>query len=141
VADTTPRQSDCTVHVLTAARLYLNSPPEAPKRWGKTNPSLNNYRPNLMEICCRFRIPDLTNRWHQQEDTQPKYTDLSNAARDMFSIVLHGVAVEPGCSLGQDVSSWTRSKTTSDTLWEKSLQCSLIKLITGFSQEMTQLWI
>jgi hypothetical protein len=31
VAEKTPGQSDCAARLLTAARLYLNSPPEAPK--------------------------------------------------------------------------------------------------------------
>jgi len=35
VAETTLRQSDCAACLLTAARLYLNSPPEVPKNRGK----------------------------------------------------------------------------------------------------------
>jgi hypothetical protein len=35
VAETTPRRSDCTAHLLTAPRLYFNSLPEAPKNWEK----------------------------------------------------------------------------------------------------------
>jgi len=34
VPETTPRRSDRPAHLLTATRLYLNSPPEAPKNWG-----------------------------------------------------------------------------------------------------------
>jgi hypothetical protein len=34
VAETTPGRSDRAAHLLTAARLYLNSPPEAPKNCG-----------------------------------------------------------------------------------------------------------
>jgi hypothetical protein len=34
VAEMTPRRSDRAARLLTAARLYLNSPPEAPKKLG-----------------------------------------------------------------------------------------------------------
>jgi hypothetical protein len=34
VAEMTPRRSDHAACLFTAARLYLNSPPEAPKNWG-----------------------------------------------------------------------------------------------------------
>jgi hypothetical protein len=40
LAETTPSQSGRSAHVLTAARLYLNSPHEAPKNWGQINPNL-----------------------------------------------------------------------------------------------------
>jgi hypothetical protein len=60
VAETTPGRSDCAAHLLTAARLYLNSPPEAPKNWGQINPNLNDYHSNPMEISSTFWIPDIT---------------------------------------------------------------------------------
>jgi len=39
VAETTPGRSDRAARLLTAARLYFNSPPEAPKTWGQINPN------------------------------------------------------------------------------------------------------
>jgi hypothetical protein len=36
LAETTPGRSDRAARLLTAARLYSNSPPEAPKNWGKS---------------------------------------------------------------------------------------------------------
>ena len=39
-------------------------------------------------------------------------------ARDLFSIIPHGVGVESSLSLGQDVISWRQSKITGDTLRE-----------------------
>ena len=48
-----------------------------------------------------------------------KYDDLSNVARDVFSIILHRVRVETSVSLGQDVVGWRQSKTTGETLHEK----------------------
>jgi hypothetical protein len=34
VAEMTPRRRDCTAPLLTAARLYFDSPPVEPKNWG-----------------------------------------------------------------------------------------------------------
>jgi hypothetical protein len=50
VAETTPGQSDRAARLLTAARLYFNSPPEAPKTWGQIDPNLNDYHSDPMEI-------------------------------------------------------------------------------------------
>jgi len=119
VAETTPGRSDSAARLLTAARLYLNSPPEAPKYWGQINPNLNDYHSDPMEIRSTFWIPDITDWWRKQEETHSKYADLSNVARDIFSIRPHGVGVEASFSLGRDVVGWRQSKTTSETLREK----------------------
>src|SRR5882757_7741280 len=119
VAETTPGHSDHAARLLTAARLYLNSPPEAPKHWGQINPNLNNYHSDPMEISSTFWIPDITDWWRQQEETHSKYADLSNVARDILSIIPHGVGVEASFSLGRDVFGWRQSTTTGETLREK----------------------
>jgi len=54
VAEMTPGRSDPAARLLTAARLYLNSPPEAPKNWGQINPNLNDYHSDPMEISSTF---------------------------------------------------------------------------------------
>ena len=119
VAETTPGRSDRAARLLNTARLYLNSPPEAPKNWGQINPNLNDYHSDPMEISSTFWIPDITDWWRQQEETHSKYADLSNVARDIFSIIPHGVGVEASFSLGRDVIGWRQSKTTGETLREK----------------------
>jgi hypothetical protein len=119
VAETTPGQSDRAALVLTAAWLYLNSPPAAPKTWGQINPNLNDYNSDQMEISSTLWIPDLTDWWRQQEETHSSYAALSNVARDIFSIIPHGVGVEGSFSLGRDVLGWRQSKTTGETLREK----------------------
>jgi len=48
-----------------------------------------------------------------------KYADLSNVARDIFSIIPHGVGVEASFSLSRDVIGWRQSKTTGETLRKK----------------------
>jgi len=72
-----------------------------------------------MEISSTFWIPDITDWWWQQEETHSKYADLSNVARDIFSIIPHGVRVEASFSLGRDVIGWRKSKTTGETLCEE----------------------
>ena len=62
---------------------------------------------------------DIANWWRQQEATHTKYADLSNVARDIFSIIPHGVGVEASSSLGQDVIGRRQSKTTGETLHAK----------------------
>jgi len=72
-----------------------------------------------MEISSTFWIPDITDWWHQQEETNSKYADLSNVARDISSIIPHGVGVEASFSLRRDVIGWRQSKTTGETLREE----------------------
>jgi len=72
-----------------------------------------------MEISSTFWIPDITEWGRQQEETHSKYADLSNVARDIFSLIPHGVRVEANVSLGRDVIRWRQSKTTGETLRKK----------------------
>jgi hypothetical protein len=69
VAEKTPGRSDRVARSLSAARLYLNSPPELPQNWGQSNPNLNDYHSNRMEISSTFWLPDITDWWWQQEET------------------------------------------------------------------------
>jgi len=119
VAEMTHGRSDRAACLLTATRLYLNSPPEAPKNWGQIDPNVNDYHSDPMEISCTFWIPDITEWWRQQEETHSKYANLSNVAHDIFSIIPHGVGVEAIFSLGRDVIGWRQSKTTGETHREK----------------------
>jgi len=48
VAEMAPRLSDCAARLLTSARRYLNSPPEAAMNWGQINPNLNDYHSDPM---------------------------------------------------------------------------------------------
>jgi len=140
VPETTPERSDRGVPLLTAARLYLNSPPEAPKNWGQINPNLNDYHSEPMEISSTFWIPNITDWWRQREEMHSKYADLSNVARDIFSIIPHGVGVEASFSLGWDVIGWRQSKTTGETLREKVVVRQFARanngILAGTDQEL-----
>jgi len=59
-----------------------------------------------MEISSTFGLPDMTDRWRQQEKTYCKYADFCDVAHNMFSIIQHGVGVEASFSLGRDVIGW-----------------------------------
>ena len=56
-----------------------------------------------MEIISSFCLPDITDWWHQQEETHSKYADLSNVAREIFSIIPHSVGVQAILSVARDV--------------------------------------
>jgi hypothetical protein len=61
-------------------------------------------------------LPNITDWWQQQEETHSKYTDLSNMARNILSILPYGVDVEASSSLGGNCVGWRQSKTTGETL-------------------------
>jgi len=56
-----------------------------------------------MEISSTFWLLDIADWWRQHEEMHSKYADLSNVARDMFSIILYRAGVEASFSLGGDV--------------------------------------
>jgi len=102
VAETTPRPSDHAACLTTAARLYLNSPPEALKNCGQINPNLNDYHSDSMEISSTFWSPDITDWWRHQEVKHSKYTDLSNVAHGH---ILHHTT---WCRTGGQFFPWLR---------------------------------
>jgi len=91
VAETTPGQRDRAARLLTSARLYLYSPPDAPKNWGHINPDLNDYHSDPMEIRSIFWSPDISDWWGQQEEMHSKYANHYNVALNIFYIIPHGV--------------------------------------------------
>jgi hypothetical protein len=122
VTEMTPGQSARAVRLFTTARLYLKSPPELPPNWGQINPNLNDYHTDPMDISRTFWLPHITDWWRQQEETHSQYPDLSNVARDIVSIIPHGVGVEARVSLERDVIMWRQSKSTGETLRKKVVE-------------------
>ena len=119
VAKITPRWNYHAARFLTAGRLHLNSPPEAPMNWGQRNTHLNNYHSDPMEISRMFWRPDITSWWRQRVETHRMYADLFNVVRDIFSIIPHGIGVESGFALGWDIISRRQRETTGKTVCEK----------------------
>jgi hypothetical protein len=131
VGEMTPGLSDRAVRLFKAARLYLNSPPQLPQNWGQINPNVDDYDSNPMEISSTFWLPDITDCWRHQEETHSKYTDLSTVARNIFSIIPHGVGAEASFSLERDVIGWRQSKTTGETLHKKVVVRQLARANSG----------
>jgi len=71
-----------------------------------------------MEISSTFWLSDITDRWRQEEETHSKYTDLSNMAGDIISIIPHGIGVEASFSFGRDGVGWRQSTIAGKTLCE-----------------------
>ena len=116
VAGTTPWRSDCAGRILTAARLYCNSPPESPMSWEQFNPNNPDYHSDPMEICSTLWIRDFTHVWRNGEETHSRHADLSNVWWDIFCIIPHCVGVEASVTLGRDVIGWRPSTTTGESL-------------------------
>jgi len=132
VPETTPGQSDCAAHLLTAARLYLNLPPELPQNWGHINPNPNDYHSDPMEIGSTFWLPDITDWWQQQEERHSKYADVSNLSCEIISIIPHGVGVEASYSLAGDVIGCKQSKTKGETLSDEVVVRQFARANNGF---------
>ena len=100
VAEMTLGNRDCAAHLLTAARLDLNSQCESPMTWGQVDPNRDDYHSDPSDISCTFWLPDITDRWYQQKKTHSNYADLSNITSDIISIIPHAVGVDAKFSLG-----------------------------------------
>jgi len=131
VAETTPGCSERAACLLTVARCYLNSLPEAPKNREQINLNHNDHHSDQMGISSTFSIPDITEWWHQKEETYLKYTNICNSSRDIFSMVPHSVGVDIRFSLGRDVIGGRQSKTTGETLRVKVTVCQFGAANTG----------
>jgi len=131
VAVSIPRSSDCAAHSLTAARLYLNSPPESPKTWGHDNPNLNDYHSDPMEIRSSLWLPVITDLWHQQEEMHSKYSDLSNVAHDIFSIMPQVSRWRPVSPLHKMLLAVESLYTTGKMLRDKAIVRQLIRVDNG----------
>jgi len=114
-AEMSPGWCDRAARLLTATRLFLNSPPEARKNCGQIDPDLNEYHSNPMEISSTLCIPVITDWCGDQEETHSQYADLSIVACDIISFIPPGVGVEASFSLGRDVIGWRQSKPTGKT--------------------------
>ena len=118
-SQTTAGRNDLAALILSAASLYLISPPEAPQRWGQINPNLTDYHSERMEYSSTWWLPDISDRWRQQEETHSTYAEPSDVARDKICILTHGLGVEASFYFARDVRGQRKSKTTRKTLRKK----------------------
>jgi len=140
VAEMSPGRSDCAARLLNASRLYLNSPPDAPKIMREINSNLNDYHSNPMEISRTFWIPAITDWWRKQGETHSMYIDFSNMLYDIFSIIPHGVGVKASFSLGRDAIGWRQLKTTGEILRKEVVVWQFARannrILAGTDQEL-----
>jgi len=100
VAEVMPRRTDYVAWLTTAARLYLNAPPELPKNSELISPNHDVYHSDQMVISSRFGIMDITDWWCQQDKMHTMHAKLSNLAHDIFSILPYSARVEASVSIG-----------------------------------------
>jgi hypothetical protein len=115
---------------LTAARLYRNPLPESPQNRGQGNPNVNDYHSKFMEIRSAFRLKNITDWWHPQDEVHLKYTNLSTVACQIFSIMAHGVGVEASYALVQDIR-YTQFKITGKALQENVVVRKFVQADNG----------
>jgi hypothetical protein len=99
----------------------LNLPPEVSKKWSQINANLNDYHSGPTESSSTFWRADITDWWHQQEETHSTYADLSNVLHDIISVIPCGVRVVASISPGRDVIGWRQSKPTGESIAEEEL--------------------
>jgi len=72
VTEMTPGECTRAVCVLTAPMLNLTLPHELQKHWGHVNQNQNQVHSHPIAITNACWIPDITDWWHQKEETQSK---------------------------------------------------------------------
>jgi len=117
VAKMTPGWSNCAARPLTAARLYLNSPPELTQNGGKLIRILmiTTLTKWTLVVHVGYRISP-TGCGSKKKCTE---SNLPNVARDEFSTIHHGVGVEARFSHRRDVFRWRQPNTTGESVPEK----------------------
>ena len=117
----TPRTSSRKSHLMQQARQYLAN---VPVNIQSLQPEPLEVQDDLMsndpeEITASFWYPDVGGWWLKQETSMGEYRDLAKMARDIFSVMPHGVGVESSFCLGRDVIGWRQCRTTGVTLQQK----------------------
>ena len=119
-SSSTPRTTSRKTLLMQQARQYLANAPviiESEQNDYPVGDELLSHDPE--ELTASFWYPDVAGWWLKQETTMGEYRDLARMARDIFSVMPHGVGVEASFSLGRDVISWRQSRTTGVTLQQK----------------------
>jgi hypothetical protein len=86
--------------------------------WVQINPNLSDYHSDPLKMISSLCMPDITDWWRQQKEMHSLYTDLSNVACNIISVIQDGVQLEASFSLGWDAIVWRQSKPTDVTRWE-----------------------
>jgi hypothetical protein len=84
-----------------------------------------------MESRSTFWLPDITDWWLIYNELHPKYTDLSNLACNIFSIIPHGIRDKVSYSLGLDFIRWKQSEATGGTDHDQVLVRQFASVMNG----------
>jgi len=119
----TPRRTNHRAQLVGIARQYLENSRIDAASIGQINPanddSLTDPDANPNDVTGSFWSPSVAAWWKQQVNTASEYAPMAEMARDIFSVIPHGVGVEASFSLGRDVIGWRQSKTSGSTLQQK----------------------
>jgi len=116
----TPRTASRKSLLMQQARQYLANGRANIQSWQHDYPLGEEQMSNdPEEMTASFWYPDVAGWWLKQETTMGEYRDLAKMARDIFSVMPHGVGVEASFSLGRDIISWRQSRTKGSTLQQK----------------------
>ena len=116
----TPARALQQDRLMEVASKYINSVNADPAALGQHPPKTDDLKSdNLLELTAAFWKTDVAAYWRMQEDSCTEYAPLARMARDIFSVIPHGVGVEASLSLGRDVVGWRQCRTSGDTLQKK----------------------
>ena len=106
--------------LMEVARKYIKSVNADPAALGQHPPKTDNLKSeNPQELTAAFWKPDVAAYWQEHEDSCTEYAPLARMARDVFSVIPHGIGVEASFSLGCDVLGWRQCRTSGDMLQKK----------------------
>ena len=118
--NSTPRSASRKAYLMQQARQYLANGRVDPNTLPQNQPQGDDLlSEDPEEVTASFWYPDVGGWWYNQEKMLGEYRDLAKMARDIFSVMPHGVGVEASFSLGRDVIGWRQSKTSGITLQQK----------------------
>lgn len=76
---------------------------------------------DIEEFKGRLEQPDIGEWWHQQEKDNTVFKPLAKMARDVLSVIPHGVGAERSFSIGRMVVSWQQHGMTAETLKQRMI--------------------
>ena len=116
----TPARASRQERMKDVARSYLSTLPVDIASIDQRRPNIDDLKSeDPDEMTAGFWKPDVAAYWLQQEENFGEYAVLARMARDIFSVIPHGVGVESSFSLGRDLIGWRQSSTNGETLRRK----------------------
>lgn len=103
--------------LMDAATAYLAGP--------VTDPLHRRSNPEAIKVVdaleTRLACPDVADWWREQEKNETLFKPLAKMARDIFSVIPHGVGVEHSFSIARMVVSWQQHRMSAETLKQRMI--------------------